>query len=108
MGGGLLSGKYGASGLVKPEAACVADTRKGVIASTGLMNEASPRVAEEVKAVARATGASAGAGQPARAGRPTGCGPRGPAGRGQPTRSHLPAALYRTALVRQIESGAAE
>jgi aryl-alcohol dehydrogenase-like predicted oxidoreductase len=37
----------------------VAATRKGVIASTGLLNEASLRIAEEVKAVARETGASA-------------------------------------------------
>jgi hypothetical protein len=37
----------------------VADTRKGMIASTGLLNEASPCTAEEVKTVARTTGASA-------------------------------------------------
>lgn len=59
LGGGLLSGKYGASDLATNDAAGVADTRKGVIASTGLLNEASLRIAEEVKAVARATGASA-------------------------------------------------
>ena len=59
LGGGLLSGKYGTSDLATNDAPGVADTRKGVIASTGLLNEASLRIAEEVKAVARATGASA-------------------------------------------------
>jgi aryl-alcohol dehydrogenase-like predicted oxidoreductase len=59
LGGGLLSGKYGASDLATNDDAGVAATRKGVIASTGLLNEASLRIAEEVKAVARETGASA-------------------------------------------------
>jgi len=59
LGGGLLSGKYGTSDLATNDDAGVAATRKGVIASTGLLNEASLRIAEEVKAVARATGASA-------------------------------------------------
>ncbi|WP_371765001.1 aldo/keto reductase [Massilia sp.] len=59
LGGGLLSGKYGTSDLATNDAPAVADTRKGVIASTGLLNEASLRTAEEVKAVARETGASA-------------------------------------------------
>jgi aryl-alcohol dehydrogenase-like predicted oxidoreductase len=59
LGGGLLSGKYAASDLATNDDAGVAATRKGVIASTGLLNEASLRIAEEVKAVARATGASA-------------------------------------------------
>ncbi|KGF80497.1 aldo/keto reductase [Massilia sp. JS1662] len=59
LGGGLLSGKYGASDLATNDDAGVAATRKGVIASTGLLNEASLRIAEEVKSVARETGASA-------------------------------------------------
>jgi len=59
LGGGLLSGKYGTSDLATNDAPGVADTRKGVIASTGLLNAASLRIAEEVKAVARETGASA-------------------------------------------------
>jgi aryl-alcohol dehydrogenase-like predicted oxidoreductase len=59
LGGGLLSGKYGMSDLATNDDAGVAATRKGVIASTGLLNEASLRIAEEVKAVARETGASA-------------------------------------------------
>lgn len=59
LGGGLLSGKYGASDLATNDDPRVAATRKGVIASTGLLNETSLRIAEEVKAVARETGASA-------------------------------------------------
>jgi hypothetical protein len=45
--------------LGRQDAAGVADTRKGMIASTGLLNEASPCTAEEVKTVAHTTGASA-------------------------------------------------
>lgn len=59
LGGGILSGKYAQSDLASTDAAGVADTRKGVIASTGQLNESSLRIAEEVKAVARETGASA-------------------------------------------------
>lgn len=47
------------SDLTTNDDAGVATTRKGVIASTGLLNEASLRIAEEAKAVARKTGASA-------------------------------------------------
>jgi aryl-alcohol dehydrogenase-like predicted oxidoreductase len=59
LGGGLLSGKYGTTDLATNDDPGVAATRKGVIASTGLLNETSLRIAEEVKAVARETGASA-------------------------------------------------
>jgi hypothetical protein len=58
-GGGLLSGKRRTSDLATIDDAGVAATRKGVITSTGLLNEASLRIAEEVKAEARETGPSA-------------------------------------------------
>lgn len=58
LGGGILSGKYAQADLVTNDGAAVADTRRGVIASTGLFNEGSLRIADEVKAVAAETGAS--------------------------------------------------
>jgi len=58
LGGGILSGKYAQSDLVTNDDPAVAATRRGVIASTGLLNEGSLRIAEEVKAVAAETGAS--------------------------------------------------
>jgi len=58
LGGGILSGKYASSDLVTNDGAAVAETRRGVIASTGLFHEGSLRVADEVKAVAAETGAS--------------------------------------------------
>lgn len=59
LGGGVLSGKYAASDLATSNEAGVAATRKGVIASTGQLNETSLRIAGEVKAVAAECGASA-------------------------------------------------
>ena len=59
LGGGILSGKYGKADLDTQGGREVASTRKGVIASSGLLNETSLGIAEEVVAVARELGASA-------------------------------------------------
>lgn len=58
LGGGILSGKYGRADLDTRGERAVASTRKGVIASSGLLNERSLGIADEVTAVAREAGAS--------------------------------------------------
>lgn len=58
LGGGILSGKYSRSDLSDENAADVAATRKGVIASTGHLNERSLEIAGVVGEVAEELGAS--------------------------------------------------
>ncbi|MHC9418897.1 aldo/keto reductase [Sphingomonas citri] len=58
LGGGILTGKYTRADLSDENGADVAATRKGVIASTGHLNERSLAIAEVVGAVAAETGAS--------------------------------------------------
>ena len=58
LGGGLLSGKYSRADLATAGEAKVSATRKGVIASSGHLNETSLRIADEVAAVAREIGAT--------------------------------------------------
>lgn len=58
LGGGILTGKYTRADLSDENGADVAATRKGVIASTGHLNERSLAIAEVVGAVADETGAS--------------------------------------------------
>lgn len=52
LGGGILSGKYGAQDLTEENGADVARTRKGVIASSGHLNVRSLEIAEVVRGVA--------------------------------------------------------
>ncbi|PQO94012.1 hypothetical protein C5614_22045 [Massilia phosphatilytica] len=105
-----------------------------MIAPTGLLTEASLRIAEEVKAVAHETGASAaqlaivrtllnpavaapligarpharaGAGQPGRAGRHAGRGGRGAPGCGQPGSAIFPQRFTERPLVPQLVFGGA-
>ena len=58
LGGGILTGKYGRADLTDENGANVAATRKGVIASTGHLNERSLAVADVVGAVAEELGVS--------------------------------------------------
>ncbi|MBB3472676.1 aldo/keto reductase [Sphingomonas sp. BK345] len=58
LGGGILTGKYTRADLSDENDADVAATRKGVIASTGHLNERSLAIAEVVGAVAAEAGAS--------------------------------------------------
>jgi len=58
LGGGILTGKYGASDLSDENKADVAATRKGVIASSGHLNVGALAVADAVKAVADELGAT--------------------------------------------------
>lgn len=58
LGGGILSGKYGKADLDTQGQRDVAATRKGVIASSGLLNETSLAIAAEVTAVAGDIGAT--------------------------------------------------
>ena len=53
LGGGILTGKYSRADLQQPSQASVAATRKGVIASSGHMNDPALAVAEVVGGVAR-------------------------------------------------------
>jgi len=52
LGGGILTGKYGRSDLSNENEANVSQTRKGVIASTGHLNERSLNIADVVGTVA--------------------------------------------------------
>ena len=58
LGGGILTGKYRRSDLSDENEASVAQTRKGVIASTGHLNERSLSIADVVGTVAEELGAS--------------------------------------------------
>jgi aryl-alcohol dehydrogenase-like predicted oxidoreductase len=58
LGGGILSGKYGTADLDTRGEREVAATRKGIIASSGLLNETSLGIAAETSAVAREVGAA--------------------------------------------------
>lgn len=58
LGGGILTGKYSRSDLSNENEANVAQTRKGVIASTGHLNERSLNIADVVGTVAEELGAS--------------------------------------------------
>jgi aryl-alcohol dehydrogenase-like predicted oxidoreductase len=56
LGGGVLTGKYTRSDLSDENAADVSQTRKGVIASSGHLNERSLAIADVVGEVARESG----------------------------------------------------
>lgn len=58
LGGGILTGKYSRADLSDENDANVASTRKGVIASTGHLNERSLEIADVVGEVAEELGAS--------------------------------------------------
>lgn len=58
LGGGLLTGKYGRSDLAQRGEAEVSATRKGVIASSGHMNERALEIADAVAGVALETEAT--------------------------------------------------
>ena len=58
LGGGVLTGKYTRADLSAENAADVSPTRKGVIASSGHLNERSLAIAEIVAEVARESGAT--------------------------------------------------
>jgi aryl-alcohol dehydrogenase-like predicted oxidoreductase len=58
LGGGILTGKYSRSDLSNENDANVSPTRKGVIASTGHLNERSLDIAEVVGTVAKELNAS--------------------------------------------------
>ena len=56
LGGGILSGKYSRADLTQENAADVSPTRKGVIASSGHLNERALEIADVVHGVAREIG----------------------------------------------------
>jgi len=58
LGGGILTGKYSRSDLTSENEANVSQTRKGVIASTGHLNERSLNIADVVGTVATELNAS--------------------------------------------------
>lgn len=58
LGGGILTGKYSRADLTEENGAAVSSTRKGVIASTGHLNERSLAIADVVGEVAQEIGAS--------------------------------------------------
>jgi len=58
LGGGILTGKYGKSHVADSREASIAPTRKGIIASSGHLNDRSIEVAEAVSAVAEEIGAT--------------------------------------------------
>ena len=58
LGGGILTGKYTRADLSDDNEANVSETRKGVIASTGHLNERSLDIADVVRAVSEEIGAS--------------------------------------------------
>jgi aryl-alcohol dehydrogenase-like predicted oxidoreductase len=58
LGGGILTGKYSRSDLSNDNEANVSQTRKGVIASTGHLNERALQIAETVGDVAKELNAS--------------------------------------------------
>ena len=59
LGGGILSGKYSRADLSDENSADVASTRKGIIASTGHLNERALAIAEVVGSIAHETGVTA-------------------------------------------------
>ncbi|EJM99713.1 aldo/keto reductase [Herbaspirillum sp. YR522] len=58
LGGGILSGKYGRADLSDENGADVASNRRGIIASTGHLNQRSLDIADVVGEVAQELGAS--------------------------------------------------
>jgi aryl-alcohol dehydrogenase-like predicted oxidoreductase len=58
LGGGVLTGKYARSDVADSRDASMSSTRKGVIASSGHLNERSIAVADVVRAVAQEVGAT--------------------------------------------------
>jgi aryl-alcohol dehydrogenase-like predicted oxidoreductase len=58
LGGGVLTGKYARSDVADSRDAGISSTRKGVIASSGHLNERSIEVADVVRAVAEEVGAT--------------------------------------------------
>lgn len=56
LGGGVLTGKYSRADLTQESESGVSATRKGVVASSGHMNERSLAIAEAVRAVAEEIG----------------------------------------------------
>ncbi|HBC82456.1 aldo/keto reductase [Pseudescherichia vulneris] len=58
LGGGILTGKYSRADLSDENEADVAATRKGIIASTGHLNERALAIAEVVSSIANESGAS--------------------------------------------------
>lgn len=56
LGGGILTGKYSRADLSDENDADVASTRKGIIASTGHLNERALAIAEVVQEIASETG----------------------------------------------------
>lgn len=58
LGGGILTGKYSRSDLTDENAADVSPTRKGIIASTGHLNERALKIADEVGEIAEELGFS--------------------------------------------------
>jgi aryl-alcohol dehydrogenase-like predicted oxidoreductase len=58
LGGGVLAGKYSSADVQDSTEAAVSATRKGVIASSGHLNERSIAIADEVRAVAEELGST--------------------------------------------------
>lgn len=58
LGGGVLAGKYSRTDVQDSREADVSPTRKGVIASSGHLNERSIAIADEVRAVAEEVGST--------------------------------------------------
>ncbi|MHA6769511.1 aldo/keto reductase [Sphingobium ummariense] len=58
LGGGVLAGKYSTADVQDSRDAAVSPSRKGVIASSGHLNERSIKIAQEVRAVAEDVGST--------------------------------------------------
>lgn len=58
LGGGILTGKYGKSDVADSHEVGISPTRKGIIASSGHLNERSIEVAAVVRAIAEEIGAT--------------------------------------------------
>ena len=58
LGGGILTGKYGKSDVADSHEVSISPTRKGIIASSGHLNERSIEVAAVVRAIAEEIGAT--------------------------------------------------
>ncbi|MCJ8142266.1 aldo/keto reductase [Ancylobacter sp. A5.8] len=58
LGGGVLAGKYGRADVQDSRDAAVSASRKGVIASSGHLNQRSIEIAQEVRAVAEEVGST--------------------------------------------------
>lgn len=58
LGGGILTGKYGKSDVADSHEVNISPTRKGIIASSGHLNERSIEVAAVVRAIAEEIGAT--------------------------------------------------